>query len=136
MPYTKRLLVLANRTVDSDELFADLLARAKEGPIVVTLLVPRVPEHGAGERLAQAIARLHDAGIEASGLLGDGDPCVAVEEVWDPRRYDEIVVATLPVGISRWLGSGLPNRVRRLTDAIVHRVEATERAPVQHARAG
>jgi GABA permease len=48
------------------------------------------------------------------------DPCCAVIEAWDPRRYDEIIVSTLPDRSSRWLQMGLPQRIARAVDAPVH----------------
>ena len=27
----------------------------------------------------------------------------AVSEAWDPKRYDEIIVSTLPPDVSKWL---------------------------------
>ena len=126
-----RLLVVANRTADSEELYADLVARAEHGPISVLLLVPQDGYGGQGRRLNAALQRLQEAGIDARGMLGDTDPAVAVQEAWDPRTFDEIVVATLPVGMSRWLGFDLPHRIARLTDAAVHHVEAREATVAQ-----
>jgi hypothetical protein len=120
--YRTKLLVVANQTVDSDELFATLRARAEQGPVSITLIVPQDQQHGMAARLTAALERLHDAGIEAEGMLGDVDPCVAVIEVWDPRRYDEVLVSTLPTGTSRWLQIDLPHRIARATDAPVHHV--------------
>jgi hypothetical protein len=51
--------------------------------------------------------------------VGDSDPLVAVQDAWDPRRFDEIIVATLPTGISRWMATDLARRVERLTGARV-----------------
>jgi hypothetical protein len=121
-----RLLVVANRTADSEELFADLTARAQRGPLSVLLLVPQDTYGGQARRLNAALDRLREAGVDATGMLGDTDPAIAVQETWDPRNFDEIVVATLPVGVSRWLGFDLPHRIARMTDAVVHHVEATE----------
>jgi hypothetical protein len=42
-----------------------------------------------------------------------------VQDAWDPRRFDEIIVATLPTGISRWMATDLARRVERLTGARV-----------------
>jgi len=123
---TTRLLVVANRTADSEELFQALKARAEQGKIEVTLLVPQDTHGGQGRRLNAALERLHAAGITAEGMLGDTDPAIAVQECWDPRQFDEVYVATLPVGTSRWLGFDLPHRISKMTDAVVHHVEATE----------
>ena len=57
-------------------------------------------------------------------MLGDVDPACAVIEVWDPRRWDEIVVSTLPTGTSRWLQIDLPHRIARAVDAPVSHVES------------
>lgn len=127
MPFTTKVLVVANRTADSDELLAELTARAAAGPLVVTLLVPQDTVGGQGRRLRAALERLHENGIEAQGLLGDADPAVAVAEVWDPRRWDEVVVVTLPSKVSRWLGCDVPHRIARITDVRVHHLEATAR---------
>lgn len=126
MTSTKRLLVVANRTADSDELFDELQRRAKTEPISVTLLVPQDIYGGQGRRLNAALTRLHGAGIAAEGMLGDTDPLIAVQETWNAHRFDEIVVSTLPSGISRWLGLDLPHRVARITGAPVAHVVATE----------
>jgi hypothetical protein len=126
MTPTTRLLVVANRTVDSEQLFAALMARNEQGPISLMLLVPQDTHGGQGRRLIAALERIHGAGIEAEGMLGDTDPAIAVQEAWDPRLYDEIFVATLPVGVSRWLGFDLPHRIAKLTGATVHHIEATE----------
>jgi hypothetical protein len=40
------------------------------------------------------------------------DPYKAVESVLD-RQFDEIIVATLPQGASRWLRMDLVTRIRR-----------------------
>jgi hypothetical protein len=121
--YRTKLLVVANQTVDSDELYDALHARAEHAPIAVTLLVPQDAPAGSAHRLKAALERLHAAGIEAEAMLGDVDPCCAVIELWDPRRWDEIVVSTLPTGTSRWLRIDLPQRIARAVDAPVTHVE-------------
>lgn len=125
-PRTK-LLVIANQTVDSDDLHAALLGRAKAGPLTVTLVVPQDAHAGLGKRLGAALRRLADAGIDAEGMLGDADPCVAALELWDPTQFDEILVSTLPPGVSHWLKIDVPQRIARSTDATVTHLEA--RAP-------
>jgi hypothetical protein len=126
MAWKTRLLVVANRTADSDDLLVALRERAARGAIDVTLIVPQDSHGGLGERMTTALKALHDAGIEAHGMLGDTDPAVAVLEAWDPRVYDEVVVATLPGASSRWLMMDLPGRIARMVDAPVTHVVARE----------
>ena len=130
-----KVLVVANRTADSDELHAALVERAHDGPIDVTLLAPAawevVDPHGgrqsAWRRLNAALTRLAAAGITARGVVGDPDPVAAVQGIWDAERFDEVIVATLPRHLSRWLGLDLPHRVEHLTGSPTRHVVATER---------
>jgi hypothetical protein len=125
MAFTTHLLVVANRTVDSPELLEAIAERAERGPIHVTMLVPSAWSERplADRRMQSAIEQLRDRDVPAEGLLGDVDPIVAVQEAWDPGRYDEVVVSTLAAGASRWLQIDLPHRVARLTDCQVRHVE-------------
>ena len=122
--YREKLLVVANQTVDSDELYDTLHARAEHGPLAVTLLVPQDQQAGLGQRVNAALDRLHAGGVEAEAMLGDVDPACAVIEVWDPRRWDEILVSTLPNSTSRWLQIDLPHRIQRAIDAPVSALHA------------
>jgi hypothetical protein len=129
-------LVVANQTAGSEELLNALIERAQRTPTVVHLIVPASPL-GGGRKTAtdvrdRAVARLRDAGLEAEGVVGAVDPLVAVMEVWDPRRHDEIVVSTLPIGVSKWLHAGLPQRIERVTGAVVtHVVSQPQRAVIE-----
>jgi hypothetical protein len=133
-----KLLVVANRTADSDELHAALRERLARGPIDVTLLAPAAWEvtdpHGGTEsarrRLKAAMTRLSADGITVRGVVGDADPVLAVERIWDADRFDEVIVSTLPVHLSRWLGIDLPRRVERITGRSVRHVIATAQAAV------
>jgi len=118
------VLVVANRTADSEELFEQLVARHRQGNISVTLLAPAVWEvedpHGGREsalrRLRSAKRRLQAEGIDVSCLLGDPDPMTAFHHEWKRGGYDEVVVSTLPGGLSKWLRVDLPSRIKRATD--------------------
>jgi hypothetical protein len=125
MPWTTNLLVIANRTVDSEELLQTLRARALAGPIRVTLVAPGDARRVATDaRMERAIERLRAEPIAVEGIVGHPDPLVAVEEVWDPRRFDEVIVATLPTDVSRWMALDLPRRIARFTGARVSHVVA------------
>jgi hypothetical protein len=132
-----RVLVVANRTADSSELIAALRQRASRSPTSFTLLVPAVPrglawaadmKAGTPEAMPRAeigVRRMGMAGLEVeAGLIGDPDPVAAVGDALRTREFDEVVVATLPRGISRWLRLSLPHRLRRMTDLPVTHVTA------------
>jgi hypothetical protein len=131
-----RVLVLANRTADSPQLRAALLERREQGPIAVTLLVPAAWEaqdpHGGMEtgrrRVRAALDRLRDTGLDVQCRLGDPDPVAALRDAWDPDRYDEVIVSTLPSRVSKWLQIDLPRRAGRITGVPVRHVEAAEAA--------
>jgi hypothetical protein len=129
------VLVVANRTVDSSELIAALRRRASRSPASFTLLVPAVPrglawaadmKAGGAEASSRAeagIRRMRAAGLEVdAALVGDPDPVAAVGDVLGATAFDEVVVATLPRGVSRWLRLSLPHRLRRMTDLPVGHV--------------
>jgi hypothetical protein len=134
MPSPTRVLVVANRTADSEELRASLIERSERGPIEVTLLAPAAWEvidpHGGAEsarrRLRSATERLAADGVAVRGVVGDANPVIAVEQIWDAERFDEVIVSTLPAHLSRWLGIDLPHRVERFTGRPVRHVIATE----------
>ena len=129
MAYTARVLVIANVTASSPDLLEALKHRAESGPIEVTLLMPAT-EHGlagkeaAGPKLDAVLSAWRAAGIEAEGTVGDSDPVEAIHEIWEPGRYDEVVVSTLPGATSKWLTFDFPHRVARITDASVTHVIA------------
>jgi hypothetical protein len=134
MAWETRALVIANRTVDSDHLLTALEERARSGPVAFTILVPCGPT-GRDEtraRLESALVRLRAAGLNVEGSLGrDSDPIVAAHEAWDPNGMDEIIVCTLPTGVSKWLQLDLPHRIAKLTDAPVTHVVASEAQPAR-----
>ncbi len=124
MAFRTHLLVVANRTVDSPELMSALEERAQSSPLHVTLLAPVLwsERDDARERLDAAVTALREMGMDAEGVLADADPIVAVQEVWDPGRFDEVIVSTFEGGASRWMQVDLPHRVAKLTDCTVRHV--------------
>ena len=59
--------------------------------------------------------RLREIGAIVDGAVGDPNPMVAIEKAIAEQPFDEIILSTLPPGISRWLAMDLPHRVRRKT---------------------
>ena len=125
------LLVVANVTASSDDLLDCLRDRAAEGACRFTLIMP-ASGADARTRLDEALARMEQAGLEnVEGSVGDPDPVVAVMETWDPMKFDEIIVSTLPTGSSRWLGLDLPHRLEKLTSVPVRHVVSKPRPVVR-----
>lgn len=133
-----KVLVVANRTAESEELLDALRRRAAEGPVSFTLLVPATP-HGvawaadmhsgasdAEEHMQRAVERLRAAGLDVEGKVGDPDPVAAVEDEVNFGSYDEAIVSTLPSHLSKWLKVDLPRRVERKTGLPVTHVTASE----------
>jgi hypothetical protein len=124
---------VANVTAASAELLSELQGRSAAGPASFTLVVPSKPVKGGREAatlaLQEAIEAMQAAGLQVEGHVGNPDPIVAVSDAWDPRRYDEIIVSTLPLHASKWLHAGLPERIGRLTGARVTNVVATPVKP-------
>ena len=133
MAWKRNFLVVANVTAASEELIDVLQARAGQETCGFTLVIPATPFAGgreaATEKLGEALEQLRAAGLEAEGSVGNADPILAVTDAWDPKKYDEIVVSTLPMRFSKWLHAGLPERISKLTDApVTHVVSQPPRA--------
>jgi hypothetical protein len=134
MAYRTRVLVVANRTADSEGLAHALAERADAADAIFTLLVPatkRGPDRPQGletarSQLEAGLARLRDAGLDVTGMVGDPDPIVAVAETWKPGEFDEVIVSTLEREASRWLEFDLPHRIGKLTDCPVQHVVPSE----------
>ena len=133
------VLVVANRTAESPELIDALRERAARGDAVFTLLVPSTPHgvawaadmHSGGSEaeghMNAAVENMRAAGMEvAGGKVGDPDPIAAVQDEGNFTTYDEVIVSTLPGGISKWLKLDLPHRVERVTGLPVTHVVAHE----------
>ena len=91
----------------------------------------------AKSNLDTELHRLREIGATAEGAVGDPDPMKAIEKTLAQRRFDEIILSTLPPGISRWLAWDLPHRVRARTDVpltvITSRIRAGERSRPRNA---
>jgi hypothetical protein len=126
MTWKRSFLVVANVTATSDRLIEALEQRAAHEPATFTLVIPATPFGGgraaAVQKLEAALEELRAAGLEAQGSVGNADPILAVTDAWDPKRYDEIIVSTLPMRLSKWMHAGLPERIAKLTDAPVTHV--------------
>ena len=132
MAWTFSLLVVANVTATSEELLAALKERAGRDHCRFTLLVPAAGVgpggRAAAERmLAEALERMRAEGLDVEGEVGEHDPVGAIHDIWDPTRFDEVVISTLPTGVSKWLQVDLPHRAERITGVQVTHVVSEPR---------
>ncbi|MEO5842964.1 MAG: hypothetical protein ABIQ73_26635 [Acidimicrobiales bacterium] len=66
----------------------------------------------ARQRLEKILTLLRAEGAHATGEVGDADPFRAVSNAVDEHDVDEIILSTLPPGLSRWIDVDLPERLR------------------------
>lgn len=130
----RRILVIANETVGGHVLRSTILAKSldvREEVLVVTPALNSPLRHwvsdddgaraAAQERLEESLAKLSEAGVEARGEIGDGDPIQAMEDALRTFGADEIIISTHPEGRSNWLERGIVQKAReRFSVPITH----------------
>ena len=127
-------LVLANQTVEETGLIETLKAKGadREHLYIVVLPQPHGQGHGAREareRLSHALKVFRDAGLLASGMIGNPDPYEAAMNGLHSFSVDDVVISTLPATKSGWLRGDLIERVRDDSRKPVEHVEAKEASP-------
>ena len=71
--------------------------------------------------LEAALPKLTEAaGSEVTGSLGDSEPLMAIHDAVNLGDYDEIIISTLPLGISRWLKLDLISKARAIGLPVTH----------------
>jgi GABA permease len=122
-----RVLVVANETVEAEELLAELRRIEDERSSTFFVVAPAVAaEHHLGdswsqagaiaaaqERLDRTLAILRGQGLECDGAVGDMVPFAAVRDALDTFEADLIVISTHPETRSRWLRKDLLEHVRK-----------------------
>jgi hypothetical protein len=59
------------------------------------------------------VADIAASGVQIDGGLGDPNPIEAISALLEEQKFDEIIVATLPRRVSRWLRADVPSKVER-----------------------
>src|ERR671923_282348 len=72
--------------------------------------------------LEAGVARLRQAGVDARGEVGDGEPLQAIEDALRTFGADEIIISTHPEGRSHWLEKGVVTRARERFDVPITHV--------------
>ena len=129
-----RVLVVANETVEAEELLAELRRIEDEHSSTFLVVAPAVAaEHGLGtwsqagaieaaqERLDRTLAVLRSEGLACDGWVGDMVPFAAVRDALDRFPATLIVISTHPISRSGWLRKDLVDQVRSSFDIpVVH----------------
>jgi hypothetical protein len=129
-------LVVANQTLGGTALAKVITERATIEVATFHVVVPATepadeqrPATGtasenAERRLEEALRRLKEAGVEATGEVGAADPMQAISDALKARQYAGLIISTLPAGVSRWLHTDLPHRAARQFNMLVEWIEA------------
>ena len=144
MPEPAHVLVVAHQTAATPGLLDAVRERAARGPATFHLVVPQhahgmhkvVDPQDAGVNEAQrvldlALPKLSEAaGSQVIGSIGDAEPLMAIQDAINLGHFDEMIISTLPLGISRWLKLDLISKARGLGLPVTHveapsKVEAT-----------
>jgi nucleotide-binding universal stress UspA family protein len=149
----RRILVVANETVAGNALRKEITRRAegfREDVLVVCPALNAPLRHwvsdedgaraAAQERLQTSLARLAQAGVDARGEVGDGDPLQAIEDALRTFGADEVIISTHPEGRSVWLEKGVVSAARErfdvpITHVVVDLEAEAEREQVDAERA-
>lgn len=135
----RRYLVVANQTLGGEHLLQMVRSAMEQDHCSFFVVVPASSDphawsHAQEEDRAIAAARLREAlerfrrlGATVDGAVGDPRPDDAVLDVLSQAPFDEIIVSTLPPGVSRWLRMDVVSRIRRAAPVPVrHLVAASE----------
>ncbi len=137
----RRILVVANETVGGETL-RDRIRDSSWGYRAQVLVVSPAlnsplkhwtsdddaAREAAQARLDRSLARLREAGIDARGEIGDGEPVQAIEDALRTFGADEVIISTHPEGRSNWLERDVVERARqRFAVPITHVVVDLER---------
>ncbi len=126
----KRVLVLANETVEGDELITELRKIDTSGKAEYLICVPANPidtgqamhagavyvwertTQAAQERLDRTLEQLQTHGLEVRGELGDYRPLRALADAVGEFHPDQLVICTHPQERSAWLRYDVVDRAR------------------------
>ncbi|SRR5581483_9787554 len=144
MPEPAHVLVVAHQTAATPGLLDAVRERAQRSPATFHLVVPQrahgmhkvvdPQDAGADEAhrvLNAALPLLSDAaGHEVTGSVGDAEPLMAIHDAVNLGEFHEIIISTLPLGMSRWLKLDLVSKARGIGLPVTHveapsKVEAT-----------
>ena len=133
----KETLVVANQTVEDQQLLDLIKSRASDGKHRFVLIMPQGEgaEGDPYERLAHVLRRLEELGVDAVGQVVHPDPFTAIQNAVQWYPVDDIIISTFAPEKSGWLRADLVGRVKSATGKPVEHVIAGE-TPTPNAQEG
>jgi hypothetical protein len=122
----KETLVVANQTVEDQQLLDLIKSRASDGRHRFVLIMPQGEgaEGDPYERLAHVLRRLEEEGVDAVGQVVHPDPFTAIQNAVQWYPVDDIIISTFSPEKSGWLRADLVGRVKSATGKPVEHVIA------------
>jgi hypothetical protein len=131
-----RILVVANKTAESPDLLEALRAKGTEhqytlvvpasGGVLEKAADPDAAREHTEPHLDAALEKFRAEGFNIEGSIGDSDPTAAVQDACNFNEFDEIVISTLPLRVSKWMKLDLPSKAQRATGLPVTHVETKQ----------
>jgi hypothetical protein len=128
-----RILVVANKTAESPELLDAMRAKGTEheyvlvvpasGGVLEKAADPDAAREHTQPHLDAALEKFRAEGFSVDGTIGDSDPVAAVQDANNFAEFDEIIISTLPLRVSKWVKLDLPSKAQRATGLPVTHVE-------------
>jgi hypothetical protein len=132
-----RILVVANKTAESQDLLDALKAKGTEHEYVLVVPAgggalekaadPDAARDHTQPHLEAALEKMRSEGLTVEGSVGDSDPIAAVQDAANFGEFDEVVISTLPLHASKWVKMDLPSKAERATGLPVTHVETKQR---------
>jgi hypothetical protein len=131
-----RILVVANRTAESPDLLEALKAKGTDHEYVLVVPAgggalekaadPDAAREHTQPHLEAALEKMRGEGLSIEGLVGDSDPTAAGQDACNFGEFDEIIISTLPLRVSKWMKMDLPSKAERATGLPVTHIETKQ----------
>jgi hypothetical protein len=131
-----RILVVANKTAESPDLLEAMRAKGMDhdyvlvvpasGGVLEKAADPDAAREHTQPHLDAALEKMRSEGFKVEGSIGDGDPVAAVQDAANFDHFDEVIVSTLPLHLSKWVKLDLPSKAERATGLPVTHVETKQ----------
>jgi hypothetical protein len=131
-----RILVVANKTAESPDLLEAMKAKGTDhdyvlvvpasGGVLEKAADPDAAREHTQPHLDAALEKMRSEGFKVEGTIGDSDPVAAVQDAANFAQFDEVIVSTLPMRISKWVKLDLPSKAGRATGLPVTHVETKQ----------